>query len=520
MNAPEDELIEPPSHLWDSLPAPVAGVRAAAAGLLLAAAITVFSVAVSRWLPAHGVAILYLFAVVCGAVAFGLQTGLWAAVAAFLAYNYFFLHPLHSFSISDPGDLVSLVVFFGVAAGSGSLAGRLRDVAERARARSISLQRLNALAAQIAGASSFGDIASVLAREAANAVDGHAVVVKCAADDISIEAQSAVTDELSSADVQAAQRSATSKQIVYPASPGWGGSVYAFYPISVRGTAMALLGLRAPAASDNASDETLRAMAHTAAVAFERLAAEAETSSVQKEAEIERLRSALLSSVSHDLKTPLASIQGSVTSLRELGGRMPEETRSDLLLTIEEETARLLRSVTHLLDMTRLQAGAPDLMQDWIDLSDVASASVARARRLMPAASITFETAVASAIVRGNETLVEHVIVNVIENAVKFSDTKAIVSVNLADMPEAYVLSVTDDGAGIAVDVLPRIFDTFFRGPHAVAGGTGLGLAICKQVMNALGGRVTAQSPIRDGKGARISLEFPQRRASDERQAP
>ncbi len=128
----------------------------------------------------------------------------------------------------------------------------------------------------------------------------------------------------------------------------------------------------------------------------------------------------MLSSVSHDIKTPLASIKGAVTSLRELGPKMPEESRSDLLAAIEEEAERLSRFVTNILDMMRFESNVA-VSWDWIDLGDTIAVTVARARKLMPRAKLSLEVPDAPAMIWGDETLVEHVFLNVIENAVNFS---------------------------------------------------------------------------------------------------
>jgi two-component system sensor histidine kinase KdpD len=514
MDGPEDSPDATTSHIWDRLPHPLAGLPAAGAGVALSGLISIACLAAS-WLPAHGVAMLYLLAVVGGAVAFGIQCGLWAAGSAFLAYNFFFLAPIHTLTIADPRDVVALSVFIAVAVAAGSLAGRLRELAERARVRSIALQRLNALAAHLSGASTLADVANALADEAAKATSGHAVVMMSGSDGLAMEANIPAHQSFSSADWQAAQRSLSSRQSIYPASPGWPGSTYAFHPVIVRDTALAVLGVKAEGASDSACDATLRAMVHHAAIAMERLSIEAEKATAEKQAETERLRAALLSSVSHDIKTPLASIQGAVTSLRELGERMPEETKSDLLLTIEEEAGRLLRFVTNLLDMTRLQSGVPDILQDWIDLEDVMSSSVSRARRLMPEADIRGESSAARAIVRGNETLVEHVLLNLIENAVAFSPAGTTVRVKISEAGSAYRVLVEDEGRGIARDDLERVFEKFFRGAEASAGGSGLGLTIASEVMLALGGTISAESPIAAGKGTRITLEFPKRAVAE-----
>lgn len=508
MRSPQDRAQATQSHVWDRLPKPLKGYRALLAGLALTAASTAVCLSVTDWLPAHGVAMLYILSVVAGAVAFGVQGGNAAATAAFLAYNYFFLRPTYTFSISDPRDLIALLVFFGVATATGSLAGRLREVAEQARLRSSSLESLNALASQLSGAQNADAVADALAREASKVSMSPAVVLEVGEPSLTIKAQVANGPPLSTADWQAARRSVSTRQTIYPAATGWPGSHYEFRPVIVRDAAVAVLGVHQDT-PDDAIDVTLGSMVQQAAIALERLSFEAKKNAAEKEAETERLRAALLSSLSHDIKTPLASIQGAVTSLRDLGHKMPEESKADLLLAIEEEAARLSRFVTNLLDMTRIQSGPPDMAKDWIDLNDTLGATVARARKIMPAARIRTEIEGPPAMLCADETLLEHVLLNVIENAVNFSPAGAEIRVAVAPADDGYRIVVEDEGAGISPQDLPRIFDKFFRGSGVRVPGSGLGLTICKEVVTALGGTIAAESPVANGKGTRITLFFP-----------
>ena len=149
-------------------------------------------------------------------------------------------------------------------------------------------------------------------------------------------------------------------------------------------------------------------------------------------AEGERLRSALLSSVSHDLRTPLASILGSVTSLRQLGDRIPKADQAELLATIEEEATRLTQFVTNLLDMTRLDAGALDIRRDWIDVADIIRGAVNRSRKLMPARKIELTLADGLPLIRGDATLLEQVMFNLIDNADKYSPEASVTAISAA----------------------------------------------------------------------------------------
>lgn len=495
-------------HVWDLLPRPLSNGPAVLAGAGATCVVTALCIAVAGWLPSHGVAMFYILAVVAMAVAFGTTAGIATATAAFLAYNFFFVHPTFTFTISDPRDLLALLIFFAVAVATGSLAGRMRDVAEQARQKSQSLETLNALALRLSRAMSEGDVASALMSQSSQAVAVPACLLRVSGQGLTPWTQMQDDPVLNTADWQAAQRAASIKQNVYPAVDGWSGPRWQFYPVLVRNSAVAVLGLNLLRSND-AEHATIEAMVHQAATAFERLSLEAEKRAVEREVETERLRSALLASVSHDIKTPLAAIQGAATSLRELGSRMPESSKSELVTTIEEEAVRLSRFVTNMLDMMRFQSGPPAIKNDWVDLADTLGATVAHARKMLPAFRIRLDVAVAPAIVLGDETLLERVFLNVIENSANASKSGGEIKVALCHAQHGFNVVVEDYGTGIAPADLPRIFEKFYRAPCATARGSGLGLAISKEVMTALGGTISVASPITGLGGTRLTLYFP-----------
>lgn len=477
-------------------------------GVLCTALITAVCAAIDFWLPAHGVSMFYILAVVGSAVAFGMNSGLSAAISSFLAYNYFFIEPTYTFTISDPRDLFTLLIFFAVAIATGSLAGRLREAAEQAHERSQSLETLNSLATRLSGAHSAHEVTGALRLEASR-MSGQPVVILSAADD-GLKAASAAPDSsaLNSADWQAAQRCAASRQTIYPATSGWEGSHYEFRPIVVENRVAAIVGVR-QSRFDEANDAAIDAMVQQTSAALERLSLENARAGAEKRAENERLRSALLSSVSHDLKTPLAAIQGAVTSLRELGSKLPDDSKSEMLATIDEETLHLSRFVTNMLDMVRLQSGPVELGKGWIDLADTLASAVRHARKIIPGAAVKLDIRAAPALVRGDESLLEHVFLNVLENAANASLQGEDIKVILHASGDAeYRVEVEDSGTGIAAGALPKIFDKFYRAPDTKTRGSGLGLAICKEVVTAMGGSIAAESPLTNGRGTRITLTF------------
>ena len=256
---------------------------------------------------------------------------------------------------------------------------------------------------------------------------------------------------------------------------------------------------------------TLQTFIEQAAVAIERIALVEQASKAATAAEGERLRAALLSSISHDLRTPLASIVGSVTSLRTLGDRMSVPDRADLLATIEEEASRLSRFVSNLLDMTRLEAGAIDIRRDWVDVRDAVASAVERARKAFPSRRI--ETALPDKLplIRGDAALLEQVVFNLLDNAHKYSGNSSVVEIAVVAKPAEIVLTVSDSGIGIPAEALEKVFDKFYRvaGSDGRAPGTGLGLSICAGLVKGMGGTIKAESPIRGVLGTRITVSLP-----------
>jgi two-component system sensor histidine kinase KdpD len=502
------------ADIWARLPRPLRGSGALLAGALLVTVATVIGAGLTHWLPQQSVPLVYLLCVVLAAIGLGMWSGLAAAFLAFLAYNFFFISPTLTFTIADRQELFALIVFFVVALLTGSVAGRMREAADRSRQRAMTLLSLNDFAATLAGQSDMVSIIDALTVQAAAIVRGQAVLLLQDKERLEIRAAVPPDIDLEPEDWQAAQRTCRSGKTNFAAAPGWPGARFEFRPLMTSRDVIGAIGLapgdgrRAVADEDNAALETV--LRH-AAIAIERTQLAAESAMARDEAERERMRSALLSSLSHDLRTPLASILGAVTSLRQLGPSLPPEARADLLTAIEEETGRLARFVSNLLDMTRLNTGAPYLGQDWLDVADAAQIAVARAKKYFPEVSIQLSAEPSIPVVHGDETLFEHVVFNLLDNAVKFSEPGQQVAVSVTSRGDAVELTVTDQGRGIAKEQLAAVFEKFYRVRNGAADmpGTGLGLTICKRVVEDMGGTIRAESPVAGNRGTRIVVRIP-----------
>jgi two-component system sensor histidine kinase KdpD len=250
--------------------------------------------------------------------------------------------------------------------------------------------------------------------------------------------------------------------------------------------------------------------ASLAATALERaqLADEAEHARVVKATE--DLQNALLNSISHDLRTPLVSITGALTYLQEDGSGLNDETRASLLENAREETERLNRLVGNLLDMTRLEAGALHLMREPSDLQDAIGSALEQLDRRLQGRQVRVDVADDVPLVPVDFSLLVQVLVNLIDNALKYSPRETPIDLRVRGMPTQVQVQVMDRGVGIPSDDLPRVFDKFYRVEHPqMVSGTGMGLAICKGIIEAHGGTITAENRL--GGGTLITFTLPLR---------
>jgi two-component system sensor histidine kinase KdpD len=246
-------------------------------------------------------------------------------------------------------------------------------------------------------------------------------------------------------------------------------------------------------------------------VAIERATLDREMEEAHVSAETDKLRTALLSSLSHDLRTPLSSIKGAVTALREQGFWLGEVARDELLQTVDEETDRLSRFVANLLDMTRLESGALRLKRDWAEIGELIGSAVARSKSRLGRRRVEMEIAKDLPLLKLDFTLMQQVVFNLLDNAAKYAPDDTTVRVTAQREGMEVVIEVIDEGIGIVPADLERVFDKFYRvsGGDRQTAGTGLGLSICRGIVEAHGGRIAARSPIAAGRGTAITIRLP-----------
>lgn len=458
---------------------------------------------------------VFLFAVLICALRFGTFSAVAAAVLSFLAFNFFFIEPRYTLTIASPYELFGLVIFLVVAAATGSLAGRLREQANATRERAEATQALYEFSGKLSAATKIYDVLWLLAAQSAAVVKGKSIILLEQARELTIAGGWPPEDTLGTADWAAARWAHRNGEPAGRLTETMPSATYQFRPLISSTGPVGVLGVvpgDEEEALPSATASALQSFADQAAIAIERTRLVEQAAKAATAAESERLRGTLLSSISHDLRTPLASILGSASSLRQLGDRMEKQDRTDLLATIEEEATRLSAFVSNLLDMTRLETGVLDIRRDWVDVADAVRGSVARAQKSFPTRLMETSVSAKLPLIRGDAALLEQVLFNLLDNAHKYSAPESVTRVSVTSATgNALRIVVADEGIGIPPDALQKVFDKFYRA-HVGDGrrpGTGLGLSICAGIISAMGGTITAQSPIAEGKGTEISIVLP-----------
>jgi len=475
---------------------------------------TLAGLVLTALMPLQNISMLYLVAViVCGTVN-GRIAAIIASGISFLAYNFFFIDPVYTFTVARPHELFALVVFLGAAIFTGDLAGRMREQAERARRQEKATQALYDFSRKLSGSARLGDVFdATVAHIYASTGLGAAVLL---AEEDRLELQAAWPPDLGldSTDETAARWALDKREPAGRFTSTLPQVHWQFRPIvTSRGVAGVIGLLRSEGDGPLLphEEQVVRGVLEQAAIAIDRARLVRENLRTAALEQSERLNSALFSSLSHDLKTPLASIAGAVSSLQQYGSKMDRATQDDLLVSIGEETSRLGRFVTNLLDMTRIEAGTLKAKRDSVDVGDVIGGALERACKLYPERTFDVSIAPDLPLARGDGTLLGQVLFNLLDNAAKYGGDGGTISVFARRDAENVAIAVTDQGKGIPEGDLERIFDKFVRRTKGDgrAAGTGLGLSIARGFVQAMGGTIKAESPAVRKRGARFTVRLP-----------
>lgn len=469
---------------------------------------------VDAFIPLPSPAAFFLIAVVLAAVRYGLLPSIAASLLSFAAYNFFFIAPLYTFTVAEGYEVVSLGLFLVAAILVSGLAARARDQAEDARRRMKVQGALYDFSRKLATTVGFDDLLWACCYQMATAVQGQAVLLLGEKDNLRIAGAYPPEDDLDPADWTAARWAFAHGEPAGHGSATLPTRDWRFEPMKTSRGIVGVVGFRAhggPVSLDPSGARVVAALIDQAAVALERGQLEGEIAEARVLAASEKLRHALLSSISHDLRTPLATIIGALSSLKLPGEALDAKARGELMDTAEEEALRLNRFVGNLLDMTRLEAGMLAPKRDWVAVNELFASAAARAKRVLGTRDLQLEAAESLPLLRVDFILMEQVLFNLIDNATKYSPAGASVRLSARRDGDGLIIEVADHGRGIPAADLARVFDKFHRieaGDRQIA-GTGLGLAVCKGIVEAHGGSIRAFSPGPSGDGTLIEIRLP-----------
>lgn len=454
--------------------------------------------------------VLYIAAVLFAAVRLGRGPSVLAAALGVAAYDFFFVPPYFTFAVHDVRYLLTFGLMFGVGLLVSDLTNRIRRQERGAIVREQRTAALYALSRELGGASDRDTTASIIARHAAELVQGTAHVLL-------VEGEALVERGChpEGAALEPKELGVARWALTHHAAAGLGtgtlpGARTLSTPLRIGENTVGVLSIAPTSGAplDQERRAALEPFARQAAFAIERilLAAEAERAALR--AKTEELRSSLLSTVSHDLRTPLAVITGAATTLRDEA--LEAHTERELLTSIVSEAERLERLVASLLDMTRLEGGAVSLHREWVPLEELAVSALSRLADRLHDRPVTVVMPSDLPLSWVDPVLFEQLFTNLLENALKYTPEKTPIEIEGHTADRAMVIEVRDRGPGLPPGSEERIFEKFVRGvgeSQDARSGVGLGLAICRAIVVAHGGRIAALP--REGGGAVFRVELP-----------
>jgi two-component system sensor histidine kinase KdpD len=447
--------------------------------------------------------LVFLLAVLVVAAAWGLWPSILATILSFLAINFFFTTPLYTFTIEEEGDFASIVFFLAMAALTANLAARMRNEMAESRAAlghvSTLLDFSNRMSSAVSVESALKALTHALSRS-----QSRPVLVRLSDEMDEPRLVVVSKDAASKLDTEALHeflRSNIDEPVVR-------GDVN-FLPLALSEGRRAVVAVGGGALGPE-ERKFADGLCEQAGLAIERILLVESLKVAQLATQTEQLRSALLASVSHDLRTPLASIIGSVSSVLEYRDILKQEDRRDLMQTVLEESQRLDRYIQNLLDVTRFGSDRIELQREWVDLNDLVSAAFGRLGPTLQKFDVSVEIPRQVALVYVQGALIEQALVNILDNAIDFSEPGDSIMVRAHFDDGGTAVDVIDSGQGIPEDERERVFDMFYmaKQPDDRQHGVGLGLTICRSIVEAHGGTISAL-PGENSRGTCMRILLP-----------
>jgi two-component system sensor histidine kinase KdpD len=461
----------------------------------------------------ENVDLVFLTAVVGVAARYGLGPSLLASIMASLCYNFFFLPPIYTFTITDPTNIAAFFFFMLIAVLVSNVAARVRIQADTAIGRIRSTEQLYAFSRKLAGTAKLDDVLWATAYQAALMLKVRVVLLLPQDGRLTVMTGYPPEDELDDADLAAASWAWSNDRAAGRGSDTLPGAKRLFLPMRTGRGLIGVIGIDDDRTGPLLTPDQRRlldALVDQGALAIERVLLVEDMDRVKRSLEQDRLRAALLTSISHDLKTPLASVLGAASTMRDLAGNLSDQQKLELLGTVIDESERLNRFIANLLDMTKLESGAIVPNAALHDIGEIVGSALRRAGKILGAHRVSLDVAADLPMLELDAVLFEQVLFNLLDNAAKYSPHGTTIAIRSRRDGRWVVLDVSDEGEGIPPDEVEHIFDKFYRaqkGDH-VRPGTGLGLAISRGFVEAMHGRIIAANRT-DRSGAMLTIRLP-----------
>lgn len=461
----------------------------------------------------ENVDLVLLTAVVAVAVRYGLWPSLLASLAASLAYNFFFLPPVYTFTITDPTNVAAFFFFMLIAILVSNVAARVRTQADTAIGRIRTTEQLYAFSRKLAGTATLDDVLWASAYQIALMLKVRVVLLLPEDGLLTVKSGYPPEDQLDQADLAAANWAWSNDRSAGRGSDTLPGAKRLFLPMRTGRGPIGVIGIDDDRTGPLLTPDQRRlldALVDQGALAIERVLLVEDIDRVKRTVESERLRSALLTSISHDLKTPLASVLGAASTMRDLAGALSDTEKRDLLATVIDESERLNRFIANLLDMTKLESGAIVPNTALHDLGEIVGSALRRASKILAAHKVALVLAADLPMLELDAVLFEQVLFNLLDNAAKYSLPETTIAIKSRRERDQVVLEIADEGDGIPPDELESVFDKFYRAQKGdrVRPGTGLGLAISRGFVEAMRGTIAAANRS-DRSGAVLTIRLP-----------
>ena len=462
------------------------------------------------FLAATNMVMIYLLAVVMAALRLGRTPAILTAFFSVLAFDFFFVPPRLTLAVADTEYLITFLALFSVGVIISTLVSRSQERADALREREVQTASLYYLSRDLAGSGGIETIMDAVIRNVGESLNCAIALLLPEGERLEFKAGSkGVT--LGLKELAVADWAFRNRQPAGQGTETLGSSTFLYLPLQGSSSLLGILGVKLENTAEHRSPQIRRlldAFASQAAMAMERVQLGKQAAQAQLLQARETLERALLNSISHDLRTPLSSIIGVLSSLKDEGAQLSESVRSELLESALEESNRLNRFVGNLLDMTRVEAGKLTLKKELCDVQDLIGCALAALEPRINNRQVAIRMLPTMPPVPMDLVLMTQVLVNLLENTLKYSEPTTPIEITARTASPWLIIQIEDQGRGVPEQDLKRIFDKFYRIPVPEgAGGTGLGLSICKGIVEAHDGVIQADN--RSDGGLSVTIKLP-----------